>query len=133
MTTIEDNMTARCRLLLLASLLDPEDYRFVEARRPAIAKRFRNDRMKIFRAELWRIAHEVGSMFRTRASRFDAAGYWRGYPALLERTALTFYALAQLRLACLLFSWHLPVLIDVAASTNRLIGYAMAESPSAVS
>jgi hypothetical protein len=115
-------VTTDCdRLVLLASLLDPEDYQFIEARNPAIAKRFRSQRMRIFRNELWAIANNVGPTFRARASRIDAAGYWRAYPSLVQRTALICCAIAKLRFACMLFSWHLPVLIDVRAATSRLI------------
>jgi hypothetical protein len=120
-------VTTDCdRLALLARLLDPEDYRFIETRNPAIAKRFRSQRMRIFRTEWWAIANNIGPTFRAGASRIDAAGYWRAYPSLLHRTALICCAIAKLRFACMLFSWHLPVLIDVRATTNRLVRYATA-------
>ena len=125
-------MTTECdRLLLLAGLLDPEDYRFMESLNPAIAKNFRRERMRIFRTELRTIANEVGSTFRPRVSRLDAAGYWWAYPSLVHRTALICCALAKLRFACMLFSCRLPVLIDVRATTNRLARYITAEALSA--
>lgn len=114
------------RLLLLVRLFEPEDYRFIETRNPAIAKRFRYQRMRIVRTELWEVAGETGSAFRDRASRIEAAGQWRAYPALLRRTALTFGAIAKLRLACTLFAWRLPLVIDVAKATDRLVGFATA-------
>jgi hypothetical protein len=113
-------------LLLLARFLEAGDYEFIEARNPAIAKRFRRKRMRIFRNELWAIANEAGLTFRASASRIDAAGYWRAYPSLVRRTALTYCAIAKLRFACMLFSWRLPVLIDVRTTTNLLVGYARA-------
>jgi hypothetical protein len=114
------------RLLLLARLLDPEDYRFIETRNPAIADRFRHQRMRIVRTGLSEIAGEIGLKFRERASQIEAAGHWRAYPALVRRTALTFSAIGKLRLACTLFEWRLPVLIDVASATQRLAGLATA-------
>lgn len=121
-------ISARDRLLLLASLLDPEDYQFVEAQNPAIAKRFRSQRMQIFRAELWRIASNVGSTFRARASRIEAAGFWQAYLSLVHRTASTCYALSKLRFACMLFSWGLPVIVDVRTTTGLLFRCATAEA-----
>jgi hypothetical protein len=112
------------RLLLLARLLDPEDYRFIETRNPVIARRFRHQRMRIVQTELREVACEVGSKFRERASLIEASGQWRAYPALVRRTALTFGAIAKLRLATTLLAWRLPVLIDVAAATERLVGFA---------
>jgi hypothetical protein len=123
--------TERDRLLLLARLLDPEDYEFIEARNPTIAARFRRQRMRIFRTELWAIVNDVRSMFRPRVSRLDAAGYWWAYPSLVHRTALICCAIAKLRFACMLFSWRLPVLIDVHVTTNRLARYITAEALSA--
>lgn len=124
-------ITNRDRLLLLTRFLDPEDYEFIEAHNSAAAKRFRSKRMRIFRSELWNLANEVGSTFRARASQIDAAGYWRAYPSLVQRTALTYCAIAKLRFACTLFSWRLPVPIDVRATANLLVRYATAGAPSA--
>ena len=120
-------MTTRLdRFVLLATLLDLADYEFVEALDPPLAKRFRRQRMQIMRAELRAITREVGLTFLERAARLEAGAYWRGYPSLIHSTALTYCAIARLRLASMLFSWHLPVLIDVGATTDRLARYAMA-------
>jgi len=119
------------RFVLLARLLNEADYEFVERLNTSIAKRFRRHRMGIFRKELRKIARDVGSGFRVKASRLEAAGCWRDYPSLVYVTGLTFWALARLRFACLLFSMRLPVLIDVAATTNGLAKYVTAGASSA--
>ncbi len=125
-TTSETVTNFSDRLQLLTRLLDSEDYRFIETRNPAIAKRFRHQRMRIVRIGLREIAGELGSTFRKRASRIEAAGRWRAYPALAGGTALTFCAIAKLRLACTLFAWRLPVPIDVAAAAKQVSGFATA-------
>jgi hypothetical protein len=119
------------RLLLLSRLLDPEDYRFIEVLNPRIAKRFRRVRMQIFRRELWAIASEVAPTWRADVTRIEAAGYWRAYPALVRRTALIYCAITKLRFACMLFSYDLPMLIDVRAATDHLVRYATAAALSA--
>ena len=78
------------------------------------------------RTGLREIAGEFGVTFRARASRIEAAGQWRAYPALVGGTLLTYGAIGKLRLACMLFSWHLPVPIDVPAAVSRLAGFATA-------
>jgi hypothetical protein len=118
------------RFELLVRILEPADYRFIQMRNPAISRRFRRDRLRIFRKELRRIAAESGRAYQRRASRISSAGKWDAYAPLLMETASSFCAIGKLAFAGTMFSWHLPVVIDVGRNARRLLGYLTAPAAS---
>ena len=111
------------RFQLLCRILEPSDYRFIQMRNPALQRRFRRDRMRIFRRELRRIAADSGRAYQRRASRISASGQWNAYGPLLMETASSFLSIGKLAVAGRLFSWRLPTMIDVRANTGRLVRY----------
>ena len=119
------------RFELLVRILEPADYRFIQMRNPAISRRFRRDRMRIFRRELRRIAAESGRAYQRRASRISAAGKWDAYAPLLMETTSSFCSIGKLAFAGTLFSWHLPMVIDVGTNARQLIRYLTAPAASA--
>jgi hypothetical protein len=119
------------RFDLLVRILEPADYRFIQMRDPAISRRFRRERIRIFRRELRRIAAESGRTYQRRASRISAAGKWDAYAPLLIETASSYSSIVKLAFAGTLFSWHLPMVIDVGRNARQLVQFLTAPAASA--
>jgi hypothetical protein len=92
-------------------------------RNPALQRRFRRDRMRIFRKELRRISADTKRAYQRRASRISASGQWNAYAPLLMETASSLLSIRKLAVAGRLFAWRLPTVVDVGANTGRLVRY----------
>ncbi len=111
------------RFGLLVRILESNDYAFIQHRNPSIAKRFRRDRLRIFRRELRDIAADSVETYQKRVSRISAAGQWSAYGPLVRETASVFVSLGKLSLAGTLFSWRIPVMINAGINVERLVKY----------
>jgi len=121
--TINLVLTHAERFGLLVRILDTGDYRFIQHRSPSIEKGFRRHRLRIFRRELRSIAGDSLRAYRKRASRISAAGRWSTYTPLVLETASTFCSIGKLAFAATLFSWRMPVIINVGVNADRLLRY----------
>jgi hypothetical protein len=108
-------------------ILDPVDYQFVRAQGAELERKFRRERMRIYRKELGAIARDSRKLYRERAANLATAGYLNRYPALLLDTMLNFAAIGRLALAGTLFAWRLPLVIDAARSANRVLAFSASQ------
>jgi hypothetical protein len=115
------------RFQLFVHILDPEDYEFVRAQGPQLERKFRRDRMRIYRQELRAIMGDSRRLYRDRAANLAAAGCWHRYPALIADTMLNFVAIGKLALAGTLFSLRLPLVIDAARNANRVLAFSASQ------
>jgi len=119
------------RFQLLAGILDNADYEFIGSRNPHLERKFRRDRVRIFRRELRSIANDSAKLYRIRASNLAAAGRWSAYPSLVLDTTSGFISIAKLFTAGTLFAWRLPMVIDAATNANRVLRFVSSETFSA--
>jgi hypothetical protein len=118
------------RFQLFVGILDREDYTFLSARNPRVERKFRRERVRIFRRELRLIAADSVKLYRVRASNLAAAGRWSAYPQLVLETIGSFVSIGKLSLAGTLLAWRLPLMIDAAGNASRVLRFVSAETAS---
>jgi len=116
-------LTQTERFEFFLRLLEPEDYEFIRMNYPGIAKRFRRDRFRVFRAELSAIYAETGAAYRRRFSRIHQASLYGQIVPLWSETALAFGAAGKLSLAALLFFCRIPAPLRLDGCAARLVRY----------
>jgi hypothetical protein len=115
------------RFRLFVGILDRADYEFIGSHNPSLERKFRRDRMRIFRRELRSIAVDSARLYRVRASNLAAVGRWSAYPSLALDTMSSFVSIGKLFTAGTLFAWRLPVMIDAARDANRVLRFITSE------
>ena len=113
-------LNAPDRLGLFVQILDPEDYGFLRSINADAERKFRQDRLRIFRKELRVIAVDYVKLYLERTSNLAAAGRWQAYAPLALETTAGFAAIAKLWAAGTLFAWRMPMVVDAARSAERL-------------
>jgi hypothetical protein len=126
-------LTAAERFELFLRLLAPEDYEFIRAKDPGIEKRFRRDRSRVFRAELFALCGETGGAYRLRMSRIHRASLYGKIAPLMWDTAMAYGALGKLSIAAALFFYGVPWTMRLRPTADRLLRYLTVETLSAES
>jgi hypothetical protein len=123
-------LTQAERFEFFLRLLAPEDYEFIRTNNPGIEKRFRRDRFRVCRLELFAIFAETGAAYRRRLSRIHQASLYGRIIPLMWDTAMAFLAAGQLSLVAALFFWRIPAPLGLESSAGRLLKYLTSEAPS---
>jgi hypothetical protein len=111
-------------------LLAPEDYQFIRTNHPSIEKRFRRERFRVVRAELFAICAETSAAYRRRFSRIHQASLYGRIAPLMWDTAMAYLAAGKLSLVAGLFFIRIPAPLGLESSTGRLLRYLTTEAPS---
>ncbi|HLW76980.1 MAG TPA: hypothetical protein VKS01_08335 [Bryobacteraceae bacterium] len=121
----------RERFQIFLGILDLNDCEFVEQHDRLAGRVFRRNRARIFRKELRTLIREAGGLYRVRAGNIAQAGRWPAYAPLLVDTALSYWAIAKLYAAGVLFALDGPQLISATHNAERVQRFVSSQADAA--